>query len=187
MDFLNLLIKKRIERIEIIKKLCKNGKKIHVYGNGDWKEHIPSENYIGKIPNENESGLRGNFDLKEKIKNKCMLLSQYKFVLVFENLFVDGFVTEKLVESLYSDSVAVYYGPKNIKNMYHNLFIQGVINGHDYNCENSIKMMNNMDSIEYNNRVDKIQLTREKLNYDNSSENTKIYVISKIKEEINKT
>lgn len=175
---------KRTERIGIIKEFCAKDNKIHVYGHKDWIKHISSENYIGKIPNEEDEGIRGVFNLEEKIINKCNLLSQYKFVLVFENLFVDGFVSEKLVESLYSDSVVIYYGPKNIKEMYRNLFTNGVINGHDYDTNQILYMMNYISDEEYENRVKKIRSIRNVLNYENSSENVKDIVINKIKDYI---
>lgn len=174
--------KKVLERVKIIKEFCEKNNKIHVYGTEAWKNEIPLENFKGKIPGENSVGIIGNFNLEEKIKNKCELLSQYKFNLVFENLFVDGFVSEKLVESLYSNSVVIYYGPKNIKNMYSDLFDNGVINGHDYNVDDILNLMNHMDNGEYNNRITKIKSLRDKLNWDNSSENIKNIVINKIKD-----
>jgi hypothetical protein len=176
---------KRIERIKIIKKYCQNNKNIHVYGHEDWEKYIPLINYLGMLPNESQYGLYGNVNLEEKIKNKCKLLSKYKFVLVFESLFVDGFVTEKLVEALYSNSVVIYYGPKNIKNMYGNLFDNGVINGHDYDVIEMITLMKNMNDDEYNLRVNKIQLLRDEINYANSSENVKCVIMSKIMEMVN--
>lgn len=172
---------KVLGRVKLIKEFCEKENRIHVYGTDKWKYEIPGENFKGKIPNEESVGIRGNFNLEEKIKNKCGLLSQYKFNLVFENIFVDGFVSEKLVEALYSNSVIIYYGPKNIKDIYSDLFDEGVVNGHDHNVCDILEFMNNMNDDEYEKRVNKIKSLRDELNWNNSSENIKIRVIDKIK------
>jgi Glycosyltransferase family 10 (fucosyltransferase) C-term len=177
---------KRVERVKIIQQICQKDNRIHIYGPEKWKEIVPLNNFIGKLPNEEIVGIRGEFSLEEKIRNKCEILSQYKFVFVFENIFIDGFITEKLIEALYSDSIVIYYGPSNIKDMYHNLFNQGVINGHDYNIDEILSLMNNMNQEEYNERVCKIKSLRDRLNYENSSENIKNIVIGKVKEYIKK-
>lgn len=179
--------KKVLERVKIIKDFCNKDNRIHVYGTNKWKNEISPINFKGNIPNEGTSGITGNFNLEEKIKNKCELLSQYKFNLVFENLFIDGFVSEKLVESLFSNSIIIYYGPKNIKFLYPDLFDNGVINGHDYTVDEIVNIMNNMSNEEYKERIAIIQSLRDQLNWNNSSENIKNIVMDKIKQYINKS
>ena len=173
---------KVLERVKLIKEFCDKDNRIHVYGTDKWKYEIPLGNFKGKIPGEESVGITGDFNLEEKIKNKCELLSQYKFNLVFENIFVDGFVSEKLVEALYSNSVIIYYGPKNIKDIYSDLFDEGVVNGHDHSVCDILEFMNNMTDNEYKNRVNKIKNLRDELNWNNSSENIKSIVMKKINE-----
>lgn len=184
LGFSENLDEKRIERIKIIKEYCSKESSIHVYGSSGWKNHIPLINFMGNIPGENEPGTYGIINLEEKIISKCKLLSKYKFVLVFENLFVNGYVTEKLVESLFSNSVVIYYGPPDIKEMYPYLFNFGIINGHDHTVSEILSIMKKMDNTEYNKRVQTIKLYRNKLNYENSSKNLKNMVMKKIKEVI---
>ncbi|ATZ80190.1 hypothetical protein BMW23_0130 [Bodo saltans virus] len=174
---------KRIERIKIIKEYCENERRIHVYGNEQWENYIPLINFIGKLPNEDNCGLYGNINLEEKIINKCKVLSNYKFILVFESMFVNGFVTEKLIESLYTDSVVIYYGAPNIKeiNNYCDLFNNGIINGHDYDVKELLHMMQTMNNTEYENRINHVKLIRNKLNYESSSHNIKNIIMNKIR------
>jgi len=174
---------KRIERLHTIKQFCDANSNIHVYGSELWSQLIKPSNYIGKLPNEDNVGMVGKFDLEYKINNKCKVLSEYKFIIVFENMYIDGYITEKLVEGLYSDNVVVYYGPKNIKTMYPDLF-DGVISGHDYTIYELLDMMNNMTDNEYSQRVEKIKLLRDELNCNNSSENVKKYVVDVVEQYI---
>lgn len=177
------LDRKRMERIKIIREYCENNRRIHVYGNEEWENYIPLINFVGGLPNEATNGMYGNQNLEEKILNKCRVLSNYKFILVFENIFVNGFITEKLIESLYTDSVVIYYGAPNIKKMdnYCDLFNEGIINGHDYNVNELLHIMSTMNNIEYENRIKNIRLIRDKLNYEGSSQNIKNIVVDAVK------
>lgn len=42
----------------------------------------------------------------------------YKFVIAFENGVVDGYVTEKILNAFYSGAIPVYYGSKNINELF---------------------------------------------------------------------
>jgi hypothetical protein len=147
------------KRVLLIKKFCDKNKNIHVYGNKKWAKYISSTNFIGNLPNEEFAGTCGKFDLDFKVRNKCRVSSQYKFNLIFENLFVDYYVTEKLLESLYSNSVVIYYGPPNIEQLYPDLFEEGsgAINGHKYSVDQILRLMTNMNNDEYVLRVNKIK------------------------------
>jgi hypothetical protein len=177
----------RLKRIDIVKNLCIQEKRIHVYGHNEWENHIPHINFIGKLPNEQTTGLYGDINLEERIINKCKILSNYKFIIVFENIFINGYVTEKLIESLYSDSVVIYYGSPNIESMdnYKDLFIDGVINGHNYDINVILDIMRTMDNNEYKKRVNNVQLLRDNINYFGSSQNIKNIIMNKIKSIVN--
>lgn len=49
---------------------------------------------------------------KERLLKKC------RFSLCFESTKHEGFITEKIVEAFYSDTVPVYYGSSNIKEIF---------------------------------------------------------------------
>jgi hypothetical protein len=167
-------------RVKIIKDLCEKNDNIHVYGNEQWKNLVSSKNFIGKLPGEDNAGIYTQMDFSDKIKNKCQTMSDYKFVLVFENLFSDGYVTEKLVESLFSNNVVIYYGSTNIETIYPDLFDMGVINGHKYSLDEIIDLMNNMTDDEYYIRVKNISSFKNDLMIQNSSENVKKFVVDTV-------
>lgn len=55
---------------------------------------------------------------KETFLKKC------KFTLCFESTKHEGFITEKIVEAFYSDTIPIYYGSDNIKDIFNpNAFI----------------------------------------------------------------
>lgn len=55
---------------------------------------------------------------KEEFQKKC------KFSLCFESTKHEGFITEKIVEAFYTDTIPVYYGSSNIKEIFNpNAFI----------------------------------------------------------------
>jgi hypothetical protein len=173
-------------RIQIISSFCKKRNNIHVYGNKLWENFIPKSNFCGTLPGENIAGIYGEMTFDNKIKNKCKVMSEYKFILVFENVFTNGYVTEKLVESLYSNSVIIYFGPKNIESIYPKLFDNCVINGHKYTVNQILNIMDKMSESEYNNRVQNMLILREELIINNSSESVKKFVVETIMSIIDK-
>lgn len=50
-------------------------------------------------------------------ESKMEVLSQYKFCLCFENMPMDGYVTEKLFDCLYAGVIPVYMGAANIDSL----------------------------------------------------------------------
>lgn len=49
------------------------------------------------------------------VKDKLETLKQYKFSICFENAIFPGFITEKIIDSLYAGCVPIYYGAPNIE------------------------------------------------------------------------
>ncbi len=48
-------------------------------------------------------------------KKNDELFSQYKFIICFENCFVDDFITEKITNAMLSGGIPIYHGPLNTK------------------------------------------------------------------------
>ena len=166
----------RSNRIKLIQEYCQKRPDIKVYGTPEWITIIPEINYAGLCGKQIEK-----ITAIEKVNSKCQLLASYKFIIVFENLFLDGYITEKLSETLYSSSLVIYYGPPNIEEMYPNLFDNCLINGHKYSVDNIINMMNNMSKNEYNARITKMLSIRNKIDYYTSSKHVKNFICRKIR------
>ena len=49
-----------------------------------------------------------------KVKNKIEFLSSYKFSIAMENTNGDGYVSEKIIDSLLSGTIPIYYGNYNV-------------------------------------------------------------------------
>lgn len=49
-----------------------------------------------------------------KIPDKLPVLEKYKFSLIFENCIFDGWITEKIVDSMYAGCVPIYWGAPDI-------------------------------------------------------------------------
>ena len=92
--------------------------------------------------------------------NKTKVLSQYKFIIVSENCFVNGYVTEKLIDSLSWGNVPIYYGAYNIKEFFPELFEKGIIHGHDYETKELYQYLKSMTDEEYSTRVKTIKKYR---------------------------
>jgi len=66
--------------------------------------------YLNNMPNgETVDWLDGS---KLKFQRKC------KFSLCFESTKDEGFITEKIIEAFYSDTIPVYYGSSNITDIF---------------------------------------------------------------------
>lgn len=50
-------------------------------------------------------------------RSKYEVLSQYKFCLCFENMLMDGYVTEKIFDCLYAGTIPLYLGAKDIRGL----------------------------------------------------------------------
>lgn len=62
-------------------------------------------------------------DSKRQFQSKC------KFTLCFESTKHEGFVTEKIVDAFYADTIPVYYGSDNVKDIFNE---KAFINCADY-------------------------------------------------------
>lgn len=96
--------------------------------------------------------------------SKKHLYKIYKFVIIAENYFTDGYITEKLVDCLYSLNVPVYFGFPNVEIALPKLFDNGVINGFNFDSlKDLVKFLNEMSDEEYNKRIEVIKRERHTL------------------------
>ena len=127
-------------------------KKDRAYSNDILKEKIYFANFVAG--HESEYGIRGNFfkrlcsdykrvesvgtylnnqsdgmlvqwdnDSKRAFQSKC------KFTLCFESTKHEGFVTEKIVDAFYADTIPIYYGSDSVKDIFNE---KAFINVSDY-------------------------------------------------------
>lgn len=97
-----------------------------------------------------------------RFENKPLIFARYKFVLVIENCFQYGYVTEKLGEPLISGSIPIYFGDYNIEFFIPDLFSHGAINGHSYTSpEELFSSIKAMTSEEIRKRLEKIEQHRQ--------------------------
>ena len=79
--------------------------------------------YLNNMPN-GETVKREGEDSKFNFQKKC------KFTLCFESTKHEGFVTEKITEAFYTDTIPVYFGSEEVKNIFNeDAFIY--VNGRD--------------------------------------------------------
>lgn len=74
------------------------------------------------------------------------LVSQYKFIITFENCQKDMYITEKILHGYFSLTIPIYWGSKNIKNFFNiNSFIY--IDEYNNDCiNNAIQQIINIDN-----------------------------------------
>lgn len=82
------------------------GKRMEFFEKLNSKKHVSS---AGRLFN-NTRQVKGRGDQKWKIK----YLNKFKFHLAFENSSSPGYVTEKIIQSFYANSVPIYWGAPDI-------------------------------------------------------------------------
>lgn len=68
-------------------------------------------------------------------RNNPSIFSKYKFVICFENSFVDDFVTEKITNVMLSGAIPIYRGPKTVNDYFNT---SSFINYEDYGSYKSM-------------------------------------------------
>jgi alpha(1,3/1,4) fucosyltransferase len=83
-----------------------------------------------------------------KVRNKLEFESSHKFSIAFENCVFDGYTTEKLFQSIYANTIPIYYGNSSI-NEYINT--ENIINCHEFEDFNGViervKAIDNDDNL----------------------------------------
>jgi alpha(1,3/1,4) fucosyltransferase len=102
------LYSERIKAIEYFEKMIPN--KFSLYGRG-WNQ--PKKLNL----KERLFGFKKYRTYKGEVADKLELMSKYKYSICFENLTdVNGYITEKIFDSLKARCVPVYWGSSNITN-----------------------------------------------------------------------
>jgi hypothetical protein len=141
------------DRLKIIKNFMSLLPEAHIFGvralfeeHGEFSNY--KSNYAGEIPYSSEP-----YRFLEKIK----AFQNYKFTLVIENTFTDGYISEKLAEPLMALSIPIYYGNPNLDTLLPNLSNKAIINGHDFKSENDlISYLKNLSNNEYYDYIERI-------------------------------
>ena len=99
--------------------------------------------------NNTRKNIKGRGDQKWKIN----FLKKYKFNICFENSSTPGYVTEKIIQSMYVNSIPIYWGDKLIERDFNT---KSFLNYHDYEnddvfIEKIINLHSNND--EYENMI----------------------------------
>lgn len=98
----------------------------------------------------------------KKSESKIHTFKDYKFVVVIENCFHFGSVTEKLVDVLGCLSVPVYFGSYYPEKILPELFTNGIINGFNFKTiDDLLYYLKNMSDDEYIQRIETIKKHRE--------------------------
>ena len=92
------------DRLEAIRHFS-NNPGFDLYGYG-WDQPVRYGNKRYK------EGIRRSY--RGIIKAKLPVLQQYKFSICFENSIFDGYVTEKIIDSLFAGCVPVYWGAPDV-------------------------------------------------------------------------
>lgn len=97
----------------------------------------------GSTPLENINKITDTSSTQGWIQN-LELFKPYKFVICFENSFVDGYITEKLVMPMLCGAIPIYMGSNDISE---HINIKSIINGRDYeSLEELAKDVINIDN-----------------------------------------
>ena len=144
------------ERLKIIDKLSKEN--IHIYGG--CKELTKYGNKYKGILGFNRLSKSLYYD--KKSQSKVHTFKNYKFVVVIENVFHFGSMTEKLIDSLGCLSVPIYFGSYYPEKILPELFTNGVINGFGFKTiDDLLHYLKNMSDEEYIQRILTIKKYRE--------------------------
>lgn len=99
-----LTVPKDLSKFEGKNKFC-----CMVVSNGKAKERIEFFNKLSKYKKV-DSGGRFLNNIGSRVEDKMKFISEYKFVLSFENSASPGYTTEKLIEPMLVNSIPVYWG-----------------------------------------------------------------------------
>ena len=140
------------ERVDIISYFVNAASDHHVFGAAELYESEPFAKWA--------ANWRGEIPFGEGVNryiHKIRSFERYRFVLVIENVFSDGYITEKLGEPLAALNIPIYFGPPNIEFYLPELFKGGVINGHDFgSLDQLLQFIRSFSDHDYEDRVSRI-------------------------------
>ncbi len=104
----------------------------------------------------------------------------YKFILVIENQNIFSYVSEKLIDSMASGSLPIYYGFEDIDKFFPDIFDNAVINGYRYNYDELFNLIKNMSYEEWSQRINNIQKIIDKYLHFFSEKTMIMYMLYKV-------
>jgi hypothetical protein len=84
-----------------------------VYSNGQAQERLKFVEMLSKYK-QVDCGGRVKNNLGYRVGDKLKFLESYKFTIAFENSSYPGYISEKLVEPMVSNSLPIYWGCKGV-------------------------------------------------------------------------
>jgi hypothetical protein len=107
------------KRLKLITELAKQDL-IDLYGHG-WDD-------LSNLPKSTRSHSQKIIEkiYQGPVANKLVVMSNYKFCLSIENIALNGYITEKIIDPIVSHSIPIYFGGGDIKSKVpEDVFIQG--------------------------------------------------------------
>lgn len=132
-----------------------------VVSNGLAKERIDFFNFLSTRERIDSGGKFLN-NIGKNVEDKLEFISNYKFVISFENSNYPGYTTEKLFEPFLSNSIPVYWGNSEVNLDFHSNSFINVSNFNDFNAA-----YNRMKEIESNDKLIESYLFSNKIVTDN--------------------
>jgi hypothetical protein len=110
------------------------------------------------------------------------IFNQYKFILIFENSYCDGYITEKIFNSFFSKSIPIYKGSPIIKNYIND---KSFIDINSYNDEELLELVLSLNNNEefYNSYIN---INKISDNYNDEDYNNILYNFIENQLELNK-
>jgi hypothetical protein len=101
------------------------------------------------------------------------IFNKYKFILCFENSFSDGYITEKIFNCFYSESIPLYKGAFDVNNYFNDKSFINFNNENDMdnNIEYIKKIYSNKNLYEQLIKIDKIKNTYDDEKYQDKFNN----------------
>ena len=109
------------------------------------------------------------------------IFNTYKFILIFENSYCDGYITEKIFNSFFSKSIPIYKGSSIIKNYIND---KSFIDINSYNNYELLKLISSLNNNEeyYNSYINTNKISN---NYNDENYKNILYTYIEKKLELN--
>lgn len=100
-------------RVDLVEQLLQTDLPVDVYGKG-WEDHIGRD-----------SRIKGFLGIEEKYKG----LQSYKFSICLENCSEESYFTEKITDSILTNTIPIYYGCTHIETFFSSPIVLSSIEG----------------------------------------------------------
>lgn len=99
--------------------------------------------FVPKLMNKKEvhcggglyNNIGGLLDGRGDQENKINFLNYFKFNISFENTSNDGYVTEKIIQPMFTNTIPIYWGAKDVINDFNS---KSFINSHDFETDEEL-------------------------------------------------